>query len=170
MRLTVSGLITAALLCSMAFADEQPAPSVPAAPAAAPAPADAAVAAESAAAATQATAAQPAAAASEAAGAHPAAAPEAGDKPASATTSAEDAAAAAAAAKDEAAAMDEQMKRLGYKVTMMDGEKRYCKTATVMGSRLNTRNLCWTPDQVRSHQSNVDYMREKQGQQKTFGR
>ncbi len=64
--------------------------------------------------------------------------------------------------------MDEQMKRLGYKVTMMDGGKRYCKAGSVSGSRLNQRTLCWTPDQVRSHQSNVDYVREKQGQRETF--
>ena len=171
MRVAISGLFAASLLYAMmALAADQPASAVPATPAATPAPADPAVpaaSAESAAAATQATAAQPAAAASDATPAHPAASPEGGDKSAPA---AGDAAAAAAKAKSEADAMDEQMKRLGFKVTMMDGEKRYCKEGSVSGSRLNQRTLCWTPDQVRSHQSNVDYVREKQAQKETWGR
>ena len=171
MRVAISGLFAGPLLYTMmAFAADQPASTVPATPAATPASAEAAVpavSAESAAAATQATAVQPNAAASDATSAHPAAAPEANGKSTSALSSAEGA--AAAAAKDEEAAMDEQMKKQGYKVTMMDGQKRYCKNATVMGSRLNTKNLCWTPDQVKSHQSNVDYFREKQGQKETFG-
>ncbi len=72
-------------------------------------------------------------------------------------------------AKEEADAMDAVMKRLGYKVTMMDGDKRYCKSGSVLGSRLNQRTLCWTPDQIRSHQSNIDYLRELEGQRKTWG-
>lgn len=172
MRIAISGLFTAALVYSVVVAAaDQPEPAVSATPATQPADAPASPApAEAATPAAPETAAQPAVPASSAIPAQPAAAPESGAASASAVNSAETSAAASAATvKDEAAAMDEQMKRLGYKVTTMNGQRRYCKADSVSGSRLNQKQLCWTADQIKSHQSNVDYLREKQGQQKTFG-
>lgn len=89
-------------------------------------------------------------------------------KSAEATSAATTNAASAAASKDEGAAMDEYMKRQGFKVTTMNGEKRYCKTAAVLGSRLNNKNICWTAEQVKSHESYVQTIREKQGQRETY--
>lgn len=66
--------------------------------------------------------------------------------------------------------MDAQMKRLGFKVTTMNGEKRYCKAGSVLGSRLNQKTICWTPEQVKSHEDNVQIVRQKQGQMESFGR
>ena len=172
MRIAISGLLTATFLFSAAVAaEDQPEPAVSSTPPTAPADAPVSPApAEAATPAAPQTAAQPAVPASNAIPAQPAATPEAGAAPASAVHSAETSAAASAATvKDEAAAMDEQMKRLGYKVTTMNGQRRYCKADSVSGSRLNQKQLCWTADQIKSHQSNVDYMREKQGQRKTWG-
>jgi hypothetical protein len=72
--------------------------------------------------------------------------------------------------RTDEAAMDTQMKRLGFTPQVMNGEKRYCKATSVLGSRLNKKTVCWTTEQVRNHQESVQEVREKQGQRETFDR
>jgi hypothetical protein len=71
--------------------------------------------------------------------------------------------------KEEQKAMDVEMRRRGYTTKTIDGEKRYCKATTVLGSRFNSKTICFTADQIKSQQDAVQKVREKQGQRETWG-
>lgn len=126
-----------------------------------------------------ATAADPAEPASESAPAHSdesATSDEAPDAGASSDASAGDQASAeSAAAADSAEAQserermdDERLRREGYKVTEIKGEKRYCKKDSTLGSRLNTRTICRTIEQVKADREDAEVLRQKAGQRRTL--
>lgn len=75
---------------------------------------------------------------------------------------------AAAEAAERQKLEDEALRKEGYKVTEVKGEKRYCKKETILGSRLNSRTVCWTADQIKANKEDADILREKQGQRQTF--
>jgi hypothetical protein len=66
-------------------------------------------------------------------------------------------------------AEDEALVREGYKIKVVDGEKRYCKKDSVLGSRLNTRTICWSAEQIRANKEDADILRDKQNQRRTMG-
>jgi hypothetical protein len=86
-----------------------------------------------------------------------------------APTSAEETAKIGQMTKEEQAAMDVEMRRRGYETKTIDGEKRYCKASSTLGSRFNSKTLCWTADQIKSQQDAIQKVREKQGQRETWG-
>ena len=86
-----------------------------------------------------------------------------------APTSAEETAKIGEMTKEEQAAMDVEMRRRGYETKTIDGEKRYCKASSTLGSRFNSKTLCWTADQIKSQQDAIQKVREKQGQRETWG-
>ncbi|HZF25150.1 MAG TPA: hypothetical protein VEZ88_02725 [Steroidobacteraceae bacterium] len=90
--------------------------------------------------------------------------------PAAKATAATAAAAPAMTQEQEQAAFDERMKRQGYKLTTLSGQTVYCKGGQQqMGTRLGRKTMCWTGDQIRSHEDSVQTVREKQGQKETMG-
>jgi hypothetical protein len=66
-------------------------------------------------------------------------------------------------------AEDEALVKEGYRIKVVDGEKRYCKKDSVLGSRLNTRTICWTAEQIKANREDADVLREKQNQHRTLG-
>jgi hypothetical protein len=66
-------------------------------------------------------------------------------------------------------AEDESLVKEGYKIKVVDGEKRYCKKDTVLGSRLNRRTICWTAEQIRANKEDADILRDRQNQRRTDG-
>jgi hypothetical protein len=71
-------------------------------------------------------------------------------------------------ATDRQKMQDEALRKEGYKVSEVKGERRYCKKENVLGSRLNARTICWTADQIKANKEDADILREKQGQRQTF--
>jgi len=66
-------------------------------------------------------------------------------------------------------AEDAAMIKEGYKIKVVDGEKRYCKKDSVLGSRLNTRTICWSAEQIKDNRADADILRDKQNQRRTGG-
>jgi hypothetical protein len=57
---------------------------------------------------------------------------------------------------------DRDFIRRGYQIEMKNGEKFYCKQQDTMGSRLNKKRVCRTPEQMKYMRENAqDQMREK---------
>ena len=91
------------------------------------------------------------------------------DQAAPAPTSPEETAKIGEMTKEDQAAMDVEMRRRGYDTKTIDGEKRYCKASSTLGSRFNSKTLCWTAAQIKSQKEAIQKVREKQGQRETWG-
>jgi len=68
-----------------------------------------------------------------------------------------------AAASADAQALTDDEKRLlseGYKLRIMDGEKRFCRRESVLGSNLE-KTVCTTADRVARSRENARYMTER---------
>ena len=58
----------------------------------------------------------------------------------------------------------------GYQVVVRNGQKYYCSDKPVLGSRLKSKATCLTQEQYEmARQDAKDKMREKQGQEVTWG-
>lgn len=72
--------------------------------------------------------------------------------------------------EEEQKAFDERMKRQGYKLTTLSGQTVYCKgDQHQMGTRLGRKTMCWTADQIKSREQDVQTVREKQGVKESYG-
>jgi hypothetical protein len=162
MRLALTVSVAALLSCSIVQADDE---TTAAAPAAAASPA------------AESNAPAPAAEATPATSAVPAAQPQASESARQAEAETAPAAAESAAPpmtkeqkEEEQKAFDERMKRQGYKLTTLSGQTVYCKgDQHQMGTRLGRKTMCWTADQIKSREDDVQTVREKQGQKETMG-
>jgi len=160
MRLALTASLVALLFASIVQADDETTTSATA----------------SAAPATEASASTPAADATPATSAAPAQpqASEPAQQADAASAPADKAAAPAEMTKEEKEAeqkaFDDRMRRQGFKQTTLSGQTVYCKSdQNQMGTRLGRKTMCWTADQVRSHEDSVQTVREKQGQRETMG-
>jgi chemotaxis protein histidine kinase CheA len=162
MRLALTVSLAALLSCSIVQADDETTAAAPAAAASPAAESSAAPAAE----ATPATSAVPAA---QPQASEPARQADAANAPAA--KAAEAPAAPAMTKEQEQKAFNERMKRQGYQLTTLSGQTVYCKgDQHQMGTRLGRKQMCWTADQIRAREDDVQTVREKQGQTETSGR
>lgn len=160
MRLALTVSLAALLSCSIVQADETTAAT----------PSAASPAAEN-------NAPSPAAEATPATSAVPAAHPQASEPARQAEAETAPAAAESAAPEmtkeqkeEEQKAFDDRMRRQGYKLTTLSGQTVYCKSdQNQMGTRLGRKTMCWTADQIRNREADVQTVREKQGQKETMG-